>query len=110
MEKKQIQMDFDLPVPGKLKASAGFADRVMEQIAEETHAKTVRLPLVTRIGSVAAMALICISLGFLLGSQSHLPALDVNKVAKKESLEQFRDNYHLYSVREADLMMYPVNN
>lgn len=97
--------DFDLPVPRKIRASAGFADRVMARIEEENSSRVVHLPLVTRITSIASLVLLCVAMGILIGYHSSFTPHFTEETANKQTLEQFRDRYHLYSVRNEDLMM-----
>ncbi|MGC9471564.1 MAG: hypothetical protein ACP5D1_08465 [Bacteroidales bacterium] len=105
MAKDSSLKEFDLPVPRKIKASAGFADRVMARIEEENSPRVVHLPLVTRITSIASLVLLCVAMGILIGYHSGFAPHFTKETAKKQTLEQFRDRYHLYCVRNEDLIM-----
>ncbi|HDR89250.1 MAG TPA: hypothetical protein ENN63_06435 [Bacteroidetes bacterium] len=105
MGSDNFSKDFDLPVPRKIRASAGFADRVMAGIEEENSPAVVHLPLFTRITSIASLVLLCVAMGILIGSHSGFTPHFTKETAKKHTLEQFRDRYHLYCMRNEDLFI-----
>lgn len=105
MASGNFSKDFDLPVPRKIRASAGFTDRVMAGIEEENSPAAVHLPLLTRITSIASLVLLCIAMGILIGSHSGFTPHFAKGTSKKQILEQFRDRYHLYCMRNEDLMI-----
>jgi len=74
-------------------------------MASGNSSKDFDLPVPRKIRASASLVLLCVAMGILIGYHSGFTPHFTEETANKQTLEQFRDRYHLYSVRNEDLMM-----
>jgi len=88
-----------------LRASDGFADRVMERIDEERIRPGSVFVYRLRFAGMAAMFILCVSVGVLIGS-GH--AMSDRFGQKENSLKEFQEIHNLYSVPEKTFFFYEI--
>lgn len=86
-----------LQTPHRLRVSDDFADRLMQRIqAEGIVPGVAEKPLYRNLG-MAALLLICVSIGILIGTKSQA---NFRHPRADKYLKEFRDVHHLSPVRE----------
>lgn len=90
---------------GRITVSDSFSDRLMQRIEEEDSPQVVEMSFAQKMLSMASLLAICIALGVLIGNISEYRTLSRGK--GKQSIEQFRDTYHLYTIRKSESRQIP---
>ena len=82
----------------RLRAREDFADRVMQRIQQEQVSPLNSLSFGRRVVGIAAMFLMCVSLGIAIGAN----VVSGSSLFKgKSSIQEFQDIHHLSSPRDA---------
>jgi two-component sensor histidine kinase len=77
----------------------------MQRIEQEDSPRVVEMSLAQKLLSMASLLAICIALGVLIGNSSEYRTLSRGK--GKQRIEQFRDTYHLYTIRKSEIRQIP---